>query len=216
MLMLYEFTEALWMKLLPGLLISANLLLQRKRMPYISPKWMMFIAGVFLLQPYYTVLGNISILSLIKMELYVLPWIIPVVFLRKVTDKKHQTVASYIQWAVLIIVSLLLIQDGLASSTVYDALILGTLSLVSIIAGMSYQIKSFFFVGAGVLLLNVFLQTRPYWGNLPWWAYLLIAGSILIAVASYHEWQKQKAAENKKTIMATFKEKVIDKIKKWD
>ena len=217
MLNLYHLAEvALWTKLLPGLLISANLYVQRNRISYLSSKWMTFIAGAFLLQPYYTVLGNISIPALIERELYVLPWIVLAVFLKKITGQKHRDIANYIQWAVLVIVSLLLIQDGLASSTIYDALILGTLSLISMLAGMYYQMKSFFFVGAGVLLLNVFLQTRPYWGRLPWWAYLLIAGSILIAVASYHEWQKQKVAENKKTIMATFKEKVIDKIKKWD
>lgn len=217
MLNLYNLTEgALWTKLLPGLLISVNLYVQRKRISYVSSKWMTFIAGAFLLQPYYTVLGNTSIPALIERELYVLPWVVLAIILKKVSDSKHRTIINYIQWAVLVIVSLLLIQDGLASSTIYDALILGTLSLISILAGMFYQMKSFFFVGTGVLLLNVFLQTRPYWGNLPWWAYLLIAGSILIAVASYNEWHKQKSAENKETIITTFKEKVIDKIKKWE
>lgn len=214
---LYDLTgDRLWTKLLPGLLISANLLLQGKRVPYVSQKWMFFIAGAFLLQPYYTVLGNTSIPALIERELYVLPWIILVVFLKKVSDQQYQSIVNYTQWAVLVIVSLLLIQDGLASSTIYDALILGTLALVSILVGMSYQIKSFFFVGAGVLLLNVFLQTRPYWGNLPWWAYLLISGSILITVASYNEWHKQKSADGKTTMISIFKERIIDKIKKWE
>lgn len=217
MLNLYNLTgEALWSKLLPGLLISGTILFQRKRMLNVSSKWVVFIAGAFLLQPYYTVLGNISIPTLIERELYVLPWIALVIFLKKVSDKQYQAIANYIQWAVLIIVSLLLIQDGLANSTIYDALILGTLALVSMLAGMTYQIKSFFFVGVGVLLLNVFLQTRPYWGNLPWWAYLLIAGSVLITVASYNEWHKQKSADNKETIISIFKEKVINKIKKWE
>lgn len=217
MLNLYNLTEeALWTKLLPGLIITASLFLQRKRISYVAPDWMMFIAGAFALQPYYTMLENIYIPQLIEMELYVLPWIVLVVFLKKVSDQKYRAITNYIQWAVLIIVSLLLIQDGLASSTIYDALILGVLSLISMLAGMFYQIKSFFFVGAGVLLLNVFLQTRPYWGNLPWWAYLLIAGSILIAVASYNEWHKQKSSDGKKTMITILKEKVIDKIKKWN
>jgi hypothetical protein len=50
------------------------------------------------------------------------------------------------------------------------------------LAGTFFRIKAYFFVGSGVLLLNVLLKTRPYWGNLPWWAYLLIAGSLLITV----------------------------------
>src|SRR5699024_11374375 len=60
---------------------------------------------------------------------------------------------------------------------------------------MIYQQKSFFFVGAGVLLLNVFLQTRPFWGALPWWAYLLIAGALLITVASYNERSEEHTSE---------------------
>lgn len=217
MFSMYNFTgEMLWTKLLPGLIISTNLFLQRKRIAHISPNWLTFIAGAFLLEPYYTLLGNISIPSLIERELYVLPWVVLAIFLKKVSDQKHQAIINYIQWAVLVIVSLLLIQDGLASSTIYDALILGSLSLIAMLAGMFYQMKSFFFVGSGVLLLNVFLQTRSYWGNLPWWAYLLIAGSILIAVASYHEWHKQKSADNQETMITIFKEKVIDKIKKWN
>ncbi|WP_106495729.1 hypothetical protein [Lentibacillus sp. Marseille-P4043] len=208
--------EPLWAKLLPGILISLFLLLQRKRIPYVPAKWILFGACVYLLQPYYVLLGNVGIYDLIERELYVLPWVIAVIFLRKVAGGEYKTTINYIQWAVLIIVSLLLIQDALASSTIYDALIMGVLSLASMLGGMAYQRKAFFFVGAGVLLLNVFLQTRPYWGNLPWWAYLLIAGSILIAVASYNEWHKQKTADGKETLATIFYKKVIQRIKRWD
>ncbi|MTW85708.1 hypothetical protein F3157_08540 [Virgibacillus dakarensis] len=209
-------TEMLWTKLLPGLLISLYLLLQRKRIPSVPVKWVIFAACAYLLQPYYVLLGNIRLPNLIERELYVLPWVVVVIFLKKVADREYKTVVNYIQWAVLVIVSLLLIQDALASSTIYDALIMGVLSLASMLGGMAYQRKAFFFVGAGVLLLNVFLQTRPYWGNLPWWAYLLIAGSILIAVASYNEWHKQKTADGKETLASIFYKKVIQRIKRWE
>ncbi|MDR7239409.1 hypothetical protein [Neobacillus drentensis] len=88
--------------------------------------------------------------------------------------------------------------------------------MLSLLSGMFLQIKSYFFVGAGVLLLNVFLQTRPYWGNMPWWFYLLIAGLILITVASFNEWNKQKMNKGESTFITRLKEMVIDKIKKWD
>ncbi|TFJ93181.1 hypothetical protein [Lentibacillus salicampi] len=208
--------EAFWAKLLPGLLVSLYLILQRKRTPYVSAKWIVFGACIYLLQPYYVLLGNIQIFDLIERELYVLPWVAAVIFLKKVTDEKYNRLVNYGQWAVLVIVSLLLIQDGMASSTIYDALIVGVLSLASMLGGMAYQLKAFFFVGAGVLLLNVFLQTRPYWGNLPWWAYLLIAGSILIAVASYNEWHKQKTADGRTTLASKFYQKVVQRIKRWE
>ncbi len=209
-------TDDLWTKLLPGLLLVGSLLLQHNRIPFAAPKWILFVASAYLLQPYYTILANSEFPDLIERELYVLPWIVLVILLKKVADKSLKTLINNVQWAVLIIVSLLLIQDGMASSTIYDALIVGTLALVSIIGGMAYQMKSFFFVGTGVLLLNVFLQTRPYWGNLPWWMYLLITGSILIAVASYNEWHKQTTSDGKETLFSVFNKKVIQRIKKWD
>jgi len=46
------------------------------------------------------------------------------------------------------------------SNTVYDAIILGPLSLSSMLGSMFFKQKSFFFVGAGVLLLNLLLQTK--------------------------------------------------------
>ncbi|WP_010531893.1 hypothetical protein [Lentibacillus jeotgali] len=208
--------EALWSKLLPGMLISLYLIMQRKRIPYVPAKGIVFVACIYLLQPYYVLLGDIQIAELIERELYVLPWVAAVIFLKRISAGKYNRLVNYMQWAVLVIVSLLLIQDGMASSTIYDALIVGGLSLASMLGGMAYQRKAFFFVGAGVLLLNVFLQTRPYWGNLPWWAYLLITGSILIAVASYNEWHKQKTADGRTTLASKFYQKVVQKIKRWE
>ncbi|ALX50136.1 hypothetical protein [Lentibacillus amyloliquefaciens] len=217
LLSLYDVpAEALWAKLLPGLLVSLFVVLQRKRMPYVPAKWAVFGACVYLLEPYYVLLGNLQTPDLIERELYVLPWVAAVIFLKVVSGRKYTRLVNYIQWAILVIVSLLLIQDGLASSTIYDALIVGGLSLASMLGGMIYQRKAFFFVGAGVLLLNVFLQTQDYWGNLPWWAYLLIAGSILIAVASYNEWHKQKTADGKTTMASKFYQNVLQKIKRWE
>lgn len=208
-------TDALWTKLLPGLLLSGNLLLQRERISVVEPKWIVFLACAYLLQPYYTILGDSQLPALFERELYVLPWVVLAIFMQKVAGPLYKGIVNHVQWAVLVIVSVLLIQDGMASSTIQDALIIGILALASILGGMVYQIKSFFFVGAGVLLLNVFLQTRPYWGNLPWWVYLLVAGSILITVASYNEWHKQKSAEGTETWISRFNKKVIQKIKKW-
>jgi hypothetical protein len=117
---------------------------------------------------------------------------------------------------VLLLAALLLVLDGLASSTVHDALILGSLSLISVLAGVWLRIKAYFFVGSGVLLLNVLLQTRPFWGNLPWWGYLLGAGTVLISVASFNEWNKQKKAKGEKTHLARMGEKLLAKLKQWD
>ncbi|KON88657.1 hypothetical protein AF332_18815 [Sporosarcina globispora] len=206
---------SLWAEVLPGLLISTLLFLQRGR---VASKYFWLpglLAGAILLEPYYSLLRNIEMPNMFIREAYVLPWIILIIFFRKVLNGQYTSLTNKLQWAVLILVSLLLVQDGLASNTVYDALIVGTLSLISMLAGTFWRIKAYFFVGSGVLLLNVLLQTRPYWGNLPWWAYLLIAGSILISAASYNEWQKQKTAKGEEPLISKWKSRIMNKLNEW-
>lgn len=72
---------------------------------------------------------------------------------------------------------------------------------------MQYRIRCYFFVGILALAFNILIQTKPFWGSLPWWAYLIISGSILIGLASFNEWQKK----NEKKLL---KDK-LDKFKDW-
>ena len=205
-----------WSDALPGFLIALTLWMQRRRVPAAVSYVMSILGGTYLLQPYYAIINELNIPPLWDREVRVLPFIVLVIFIRKTLKGRYSEMSKILQWAVLIIVSMLLIQDGLASNTIYDAIIIGSLSLLSMIAGMFLHIKSYFFVGAGVLLLNVFLQTRPYWGNMPWWFYLLITGLILITIASFNEWHKQKVQKGESTFITFLKQRVIDKIKQWD
>lgn len=137
--------------------------------------------------------------------------IVLVIYLQVILKGRYEKSTSGILWAVLSIVSFILVLDGLETTTIYDALILGTLSLASILAGLFLRVKSYFFVGFAVLLLNVLIQTKPLWDNLPWWAYLLIVGSILIVVASMNEWQKQKVAKGERNSLKELRQKLIEK-----
>lgn len=208
--------ETFWALIVHGLLISAGLWLQRSRVHGRGVSVLLFIAGAYLLVPYYTAIEQLAIPALFEREVYVLPFVALAIFSRSIFKERSNQITSNIQWAVLILVSLLLIQDGLDSNTVYDALILGSLSLISMLAGMWLRVKAYFFVGAGVLLLNIVIQTRPFWGNLPWWGYLLIAGSILISVASFIEWNKQKGTKGEQTFLIKLKENLLLKLKNWN
>lgn len=208
--------QQLWSHALPGTLIVLTFWLQRKRVPAEYAAFMTIAAGGYSLQPYYAIISTIHIPSLWLREVYVLPYILLTIFIRKCLKGKYEKVVKALQWMVLLFVALILIQDALSSHTIYDAIILGSLSLLSMVAGMYIQIKSYFFVGAGVLLLNVFLQTRPYWGNMPWWVYLLIAGIILITIASFNEWNKQKVQKGESTFITFLKVNIIDNIRKWN
>jgi len=123
---------------------------------------------------------------------------------------------NWAQTVVLLIVTFILVMDALESNTIYDAMIIGVLSLISIISGMQYRIKSYFFVGIGVLLLNVLLQTRPLWGNFPWWGYLVIAGLTLIGFAGFNELQKQKDGTESQSFLQKKMEQLRNKFKDWN
>ncbi|WP_174732483.1 hypothetical protein [Mesobacillus harenae] len=207
--------EELWVKILPGLLISASLWLQKSRVPAWCTPFVVFLSGAWLLQPYYSLIEHLNIPALFEREAIVLPFIALGIFLQKSMRGQWRKITAQIQWVILILVALALVQDGLQSNTIYDALIVGSLSLLSMLSGMWLRIKSYFFVGAGVLLLNIILQTRPFWGNMPWWAYLLIAGTILISVASFNEWNKQKGTKGDKSIFIKIKEKLLGALKNW-
>lgn len=208
-------TEGMFFRVLPGILISLFVWMQQTRVS-VKLAWIpRFVAGGYLLEPYYQLIGQLSIPILLEREVYVLPIIALVIYLQHCLRGAYSVLIQRIQWLILIGVSLLLVQDGLQSNTVYDAIIVGSLSLVSILAGAMLRIKSYFFVGSGILLLNVVLQTRPYWGNLPWWSYLLLAGSILITVASYNEWNKQKRGKGETIKLEELRKKVILQLKTW-
>jgi hypothetical protein len=207
--------EIIWLYAAPGLFIAFALFLQRNRY---SEKWEKIFttaAGIYLLEPYYSIMFQLEVPALWEREVLLVPWLLLTTFIRTYWKGRYPSQTSLIQWISLVVIALFLIEDGMVSSTIYDALIIGTLSLLSILTGAILRIKSYFLVGAGVLLLNIFLQTKPFWGNMPWWAYLLIAGSILIFVASYHEWQKQKMAKGEITFFTRLKSQLISKWREW-
>ncbi|GAA0306719.1 hypothetical protein GGQ92_001841 [Gracilibacillus halotolerans] len=165
---------------------------------------------------YYTLIGNFNIPTLLEAEFNVLPLLIITILLSKKVWSHHKKVMKQIQLFILLVVAAVLVSDALESNTIYDAIIVGVLSILSLIAGMHYKIKSYFFVGAGVLLLNLMLQTRPFWGNMPWWFYLLIGGITLIGLASFYEWQKQRMDQEGNTLLQARRKKVINVLKEWD
>jgi hypothetical protein len=167
---------------------------------------------ISLLIPYYKIIDEIinSVSPYLRTELYVLPFILLTISLKlKIWSNKNVMVK--VEWLLLLIISAILMTDALISSTIYDAIIIGVLSLASFLSGMSFKVKSYFFIGSGMLLLTIYTQTKPMWGNMPWWIYLLIGGITLIGFASFHEFQKQ----NKKNFLQNQKEKLKQKFKEW-
>ncbi|MED1864504.1 hypothetical protein P4V41_13640 [Fictibacillus nanhaiensis] len=167
-------------------------------------------SSLLVLFSYYSLLDQFEIPEIIQTELIVLPWILlSYIITRKMWDISEQ-IANLIQYVLLGVIGITLMIDAIESYQVMDAIILGSLSFASIIYGFISKQKSYFFTGLIVLLLNVLVQTRPYWGNMPWWAYLLLTGILLIGFASYNEFKKQKGIDS-----PPLKDIILNKWKHW-
>jgi len=211
-----DYDPAIWDVLLPGVLLVYLLYSQKNRVyTTIQKKMVLTLTGISVLYPYYAGIGEITIPSLWEAEVYVLPWIVLTIFLSKKLWNEYRVIISRVQWVVLLIVTAILLKDALDSNTIYDALIMGSLAIISLLGGMHYKIKSYFFVGVGVVLLNIFLQTKPFWGSMPWWMYLLIGGTILIAFASFYEWQKDKKNGKGETLIQQKKNQLKRSFDHW-
>ncbi len=154
------------------------------------------LSCLFVLLAYYSFIDQFDIPVIIQTELNVLPWILLSYVITRKTWNVPELTANLIQYFLLGIIGITLMIDAMQSYQIMDAIILGTLSFISIIYGFISKQKSYFFTGLIVLLLNVLIQTRPYWGNMPWWVYLLVTGILLIGFASFNEYKKQKGIES--------------------
>ncbi|MFC7062875.1 hypothetical protein [Halobacillus seohaensis] len=210
-----EWGDPVWIKITPLLLLGFWFILNRLRWGNLKMERVFETLGVVSFYSTYLLIVHEykeNLPDLIIAELQSLPLIGVLIFIRNHTWKDYRGVLSHVQLGLLLFISAYLVVDAIQNHTIWDAWIIGGLSLLSMIVGMQLRIKSYFFVGMGVLIFNVIYQTKPYWGNMPWWAYLLITGFLLIGIASYNEWQKQ---QNHKPIDTRLK-KIWNALKRWN
>lgn len=192
--------ESVWIRILPVCFLGIWFFLgagKWKRIImtksfYTATVVILYVAYLMILDEYSAALPEVMI-----GEMQVLPLIGVLVFLQKKTWPDYRAVMNHVHLAALLLIAGYLVVDAIQSHTIWDAWIIGGLSLASMIAGMQLRIKSYFLVGMGVLIFNIIYQTRPYWGSMPWWVYLLMAGLVLIGIASYNEWKKQQTDSEK-------------------
>ncbi|MDN4072036.1 hypothetical protein [Fictibacillus terranigra] len=196
-----------------GLTLIAVVLYQHSRRIRVVPiaqKVLQTLSLLVSLLTYYTIIDIIDFPDYLMAELYVLPWIPVSCLLARKTWNLTEKVNMYVQYSLIGVISLILMIDAMYSYKIIDAIILGTLAVIFILYGFVSKQKSYFFSGLIVLLVNVLVQTRPYWGNMPWWVYLLIAGILLIGFAGSNEYKKQKGVES-----PSLKEQILRKWSSW-
>lgn len=74
---------------------------------------------------------------------------------------------------------------NLAFGELANALLLGGISMFMILLAAVFHRKNYMLAGAVSLFLLVVYATRDLWLNIAWWVYLLIAGVVLIVLASH-------------------------------
>ena len=67
-----------------------------------------------------------------------------------------------------------------------------TLLVILTIISYLYKLGPTFIVSIIFILINVILLTRNFWLSIPWYLYILLIGSILIAFAVNNELKSKK------------------------
>ncbi|MBO4865756.1 MAG: hypothetical protein J5582_04195 [Ruminococcus sp.] len=107
-----------------------------------------------------------------------------------------EKVASEFSQAVYMAAFLLLIMDGLMNQSLTNSLIVLCTSLVLLIFSFVKKTRRWFLVSAAALLGLTLYITGDFLSAVAWWAYLLLAGVLLITVAAVTEYMRQRVAKN--------------------
>jgi hypothetical protein len=204
------------LEIIAALLIPAYFILMRSTTTgKIERKTQLAAAILFSLYPYWVIVDQLTIPPVLEEEVNVLPlFIVSTTLLRKIFVKGKIT--QYIESGIVILLFLALIIDAMAGNTIYDALIIGTVSLAAMLFGFMMKYKSYFIAGTGTILFNVYMNTNSMWGEMPWWLYLIIGGGLLIGIASFFEWKKQKDNRTSKEVLEKNKQRIKNWLNRWN
>ncbi|MFP7495169.1 hypothetical protein SFC66_15435 [Terribacillus saccharophilus] len=178
--------------------------------PPAERRYIRLAAIVSCLYPYLLALQIADISPYLTTELYVVPIALLVLVILRLFFYDPD-VTPNIELTLLTIGFGILVIDGLSTMTIHDALSLGSLSLAAAIIGFIRKYRAYFLTGTITIVFNLFFNTRMLWGSAPWWLYLIGAGLLLIASASYMEYQKQKYDKTTESLLKSGK----DKWKQW-
>lgn len=83
------------------------------------------------------------------------------------------------------------------------AIFVGVISFVSILIGFkSQKWISLYYTGIAFLILNVIIQLKEFWTSIPIWAYILLAGLVLIGFVTYKEYNRNNENQEPEKVEA--------------
>ena len=148
-----------------------------------------WISIVFLLAPYISLLENSNFpreVEYIFVSVALLSLIFSYTrgFLRTVDTKLINTIE-------IVALSIWYVITIFGRTTLEIAAFVGIISFVSILIGYkSEKWSSLYYTGIAFLILNTIIQLREFWMKVPIWAYILVAGLILVGLVTYREYFK--------------------------
>lgn len=128
--------------------------------------------------------------------LYVLPFHLFILSLLWILPERYKSTVHKMRFAMYCFTMFWLLMVSLNFQNASDAILLMIFSFAILIG--SFQVKKlrWFALGFSVLFLTTVRLTWKFWTSLHWGIYLFLAGIILIAVASYTEYQNRYYAEH--------------------
>ena len=119
-----------------------------------------------------------------------------IVVYRSGTDERP----GWVTFIIACICSLVQLISAIATYELSDALFLGII-MVGVIA-WSYlaRKKQWFIMAVVTLFLLLISSTRVLWLSIAWWVYLLLAGSVLIGIATVNEYNKRHGKVREKRV----------------
>ena len=89
-----------------------------------------------------------------------------------------------------------------------DGMLFGILLVTIVIISYLKKYGALFMISTFAILVNIFALTRRLWFSVPWWAYLLVIGSILIGFAIRNEITEKKNQASAVEWLKSIKDKV--------
>ncbi len=119
-----------------------------------------------------------------------------IVVYRSGTDERP----GWVTYIIACICSLVQLISAIETYELTDALFLGIIMVGVIIWSYLARKKQWFIMAVVTLALLLISSTRELWLSIAWWVYLLIAGSILIGIATANEYNKRHGRVKEKRI----------------
>lgn len=119
-----------------------------------------------------------------------------IVVYRSSTDERP----GWVTFIIACICSFVQLISAIETYELMDALFLGIIMVGVIIWSYLARKKQWFIMAVVTLALLLISSTRELWLSIAWWVYLLIAGSILIGIATANEYNKRHGRIKEKRI----------------